>query len=379
MRLVSTRRLLPDAVLARDVFTGRHGSVPLLRAGTSLSRRYARALERAGISAVYVDDALSDDIDVVEALRERTRRQATVAIEQAFAQAPVAFASGSALPESTVSELRELVGQIIADIACCGDAVVALADLAEADAYTHQHSIDVAALGLLLGQRLFQEYGWIDYRGRRRFDDLERRLTQLGVGLLLHDIGKAIIPRALLNKPGPLEPEEWELVRQHPRAGVDLLPGTLISALAKTVIRSHHERWDGSGYPDGKRGSKIHQFARIAAVADVFDAITSERPYSPARPAQAGVQLICEGSGSAFDPEVVAVFRKLVAPYPVGTEITLGDGRRGVVVAISASAIERPLVRVGWDADGNRIEPYELDLAREPHLEPAPLNTKRAA
>jgi HD-GYP domain-containing protein (c-di-GMP phosphodiesterase class II) len=221
----------------------------------------------------------------------------------------------------------------------------------------------VTVLGLLLGRRVFNLYGWVNYRGGRSFDRIDERLATLGLGLLLHDVGKLIVPSTVLNKPGPLDTEEWELVRRHPVAGIELLPGDAISPLAKSVVRSHHERWDGSGYPDRRAGGKISQLARIASVADVYDAITSERPYRDARPAHVGHGAIVEGAGSEFDPEVVAAFRKVVAPYPVGTEITLRDGRSGIVASLSASAPDRPVVRITHDAEGRLVDPVEIPIA----------------
>jgi HD-GYP domain-containing protein (c-di-GMP phosphodiesterase class II) len=119
----------------------------------------------------------------------------------------------------------------------------------------------------------------------------------------------------------------------------------------RAVVREHHERWDGKGYSEGLAGIGIHQLARIAAVADVYDAVTSERPYRPAQAPAVGVDVIVTGSGTQFDPEVVDVFRRLVFPYPVGSELRLADGSTGVVAAVDVDEPERPLVRF---ADGER-------------------------
>src|SRR4029079_13647741 len=121
------------------------------------------------------------------------------------------------------------------DVSSCEDAAVALADLAAADAYTLQHSIDVTVVGLLVAKRVFREHGWVDFRGQRRFTRLEEKLTRIGMGLLLHDIGKIAIPSTVLNKKGKLSAEEWELVRGHPRAGLEMLPSDLVSAAVKGV------------------------------------------------------------------------------------------------------------------------------------------------
>ena len=368
MRLVMTRRLELGTVLATDVLTGRHGT-PLLRKGTRLTASYRDALVRAGINAVYVDDALGKGIEVPQILTERTRQEATSALAQAFRAAPTVFGGEKAqMAPQLVEELARIANMIASDVSDCGDAVLALADLASSDLYTLQHSIDVTALGLLVGQRVFREQGWIDFRGRRSYDNVEKKLSQLGLGLLLHDIGKIAIPSQVLNKPDKLDDAEWQMVRQHPLTGLELLPSSLIPAVSKTVIRSHHERWDGRGYPDAKHGTDIHQFARIAAVADVYDAVTSERPYRGAAAAHIGVGVVHEGAGTAFDPQIVEIFLKVVPPYPPGIEITLNDGRSGVVAHVSPPRLDRPTVRIGTEADGRSVRGYEVDLKSESDL-----------
>ena len=363
MRLVATSRLVDGVKLGKDVRSGVPGQAPLLCAGTEVRPEYREALERHGVRAVYIDDDLSAGIEVPEAVTRRTQEEAEERLSKAFDAGATALAGGAALPTSTVSDLRKVVTMIAADLANSGEAVLALTDLRSDDEYTLQHSIDVTVLGLLIGRRVFNLYGWVNYRGGRSFDRIDERLATLGLGLLLHDVGKLIVPSTVLNKNGPLDAGEWDLIRQHPMAGIELLPGDAISPLAKSVVRSHHERWDGDGYPDGRAGAKISQFARIASVADVYDAITSERPYRDARPPHAGYDAIVEGAGTAFDPEVVAAFKKVVAPYPIGTEITLADGRRGIIAKVPSSAPDEPLVRVTHAADGAELDVYEAPLA----------------
>jgi len=386
---VATWRLDVGAELARDVMTGQFGDVPLLRAGVRVTASYREALLRAGVHAVYVEDELGHGIDVPTALSDRTRDEATAALARALHEVPAVQATGGRLSAESLDELSRIAAQIASDVASCGDAVVALNDLAVADAYTLQHSIDVAALGIMIGHRLFAENGWINFKGARCWDKMDYRLTQLGLGLLLHDIGKMTVPAAVLNKPGKLDEVEWELMKQHPEAGLDMLPSEVIGVLPKVVVRQHHERWDGGGYPDRRVGDKIHQFARIASVADVYDAVTSERAYAGAASADVGVAVVEAGSGTAFDPEVVDVFRRVVPPYPPGVEVELSDGRRGVVAHVRMERIDRPLVRIAYDPRGNRVEPYELDLAGAPELRlttldpsarsaaPAPISAQR--
>jgi HD-GYP domain-containing protein (c-di-GMP phosphodiesterase class II) len=369
MRLMATSRVPDGALLGRDVRTGLAEHAPLLRAGTTITPEFRNALIRQGINAVYIDDELSNGIEVPDVLTERTRNEAESALQRAYDDIPVALGNGETLPDSAVTELKKIAHLIARDIAASGDAVLALTDLAGADAYTLQHSIDVTVLGLILGRRVLNLFGWPNYRGERVFTDIDERLTSLGVGLLLHDIGKLVVPSSVLQKDGPLDAAEWQLMRQHPVAGVELLPGHAISALAKSVVRAHHERWDGSGYPDGRVGSAISQFARIASVADVYDAVTSARPYRAAAPAHVGYQVIVEGSGTAFDPEVVVAFRKLVAPYPVGTEVALADGSRGIVAAVPHEAPDEPTVRITHGPGGApQADPADVPFADLPPI-----------
>src|SRR3954462_8794305 len=369
MRLMATRRLEPGTVLGRDVMDGRSAAIPLLRRGVKLTARHRDALLGVGVHAIYIQDAIGEGIDVTQAVDPDTRRRATVAVSRAFEGCKESLSNGTGVPESVVNDLQKVAEMIARDIEENADMALALDDLGSADGYTLQHSIDVAAIGMLLGQKLFRERGWVDHTGRRTYERRDRRLARLGLGLLLHDVGKLVIPKSVLNKPGQLDEAEWELMKGHPRAGVEMLRSDLISPLVKVVVRSHHERWDGGGYPDGLAAEEIHQLARVAAPADVYDAVTSERVYASARPPDVGVQIVLDGAGRAFDPDVVDVFRRVVTPYPPGVEVELGDGRRAVVVSVPQKDLTRPLVRIGWEAGGRSVSPYELDTATEPELE----------
>jgi HD-GYP domain-containing protein (c-di-GMP phosphodiesterase class II) len=363
MRLIATVRAQEGSELGRDVLVGRADGVPLLRAGVRMTERYRELLLKAGVSAIYVEDQASEGIVVEPIVDDATRAVATRAVASAYQNARDAAASGRPLTPEAVESLEDIVSRILRQIETSGGVALALADLSSADAYTFQHSIDVTAVGLLIGQRYFRKHGWIDYRGERNFSQIDTRLSSLGLGLLLHDIGKIAVPSAVLNKPGKLDPKEWEIIKTHPRAGVELLEGSNWSPLVKAVVLRHHERWDGSGYPDGKMGEEIHQMARVAAVADVFDAVTSDRPYASKRPANEGVRVIAEGADMLFDRDVVDCFLALVAPFPPGDPIELGDGREGVVVSCPEHALDRPVVRVLSDG-----EPYEVSLLLDPSL-----------
>src|SRR3954471_14614170 len=346
-------------MLARDIPAPDPKQMPLLRSGATITERYTRALADAGVRTVWVDDAISSGIEPSDLVPPQVREEAARTVTTALNGARDAFSNRQTISPAVMRELSRLVEQIAAAVAGHTGAALVLSDLMAADAYTHQHSIDVCALGLLLGKTLFSRAGWEDDRGRVRNDAVDRRLHHLGLGLLLHDIGKLAVPAEILNKPSELTPEEQAVMRTHPELGAQLIADETYSPIVRAVVREHHERWDGAGYPDGLAGDHIHQLARIAAVADVYDAVTSERTYRPAQPPHVGVEAIVRGSGTQFDPAVVDIFRRVVFPYPVGSEVRLGCGTTGVVAECNPDFPERPLVRF---ADGERV----VDLSDEP-------------
>jgi HD-GYP domain-containing protein (c-di-GMP phosphodiesterase class II) len=343
MRLVATSAFPEGVALGMDL-PARPGQAPLMRAGVTLGERHREALRACGITWVYVEDELGEGIEIPLPLSPATRMEARAALTRTFAEA--ARMPGNLLSYERLDELTAAAKRIVAEVETLPDAPYAFADLCGPDAYAIEHAIDATVIGLLVGRHLFRTRGRLDYKGDRRYDVPSDLLLQLGLGLFLQDIGKAALPPNIVYKSGPLADDEWELMRRHPELGLAFLRDEGIGLRAKSVVRSHHERWDGEGYPSGLAGEEISQFARVAAVADVFDAITSERHYSPAQPQNAGVSAISEGAGSAFDPEIASVFADVVSPHPPGSEIELPDGRLGVVAAVDENG---PVVRVAGD------------------------------
>jgi len=365
VRRVPVEQLCAGDRIGQDVFA-RMDAPPLLRAGVRVSESYRHLLAQAGVSAVWVDDALSQGIQPLETLSAETKRRATVVIRDAYGEAAHALKHGQALTEQTIKRIESLVEQIASEVTGNIHAALALNDLANADGYTLKHSLAVTTLGLALGARYLPRHGWLDARNKRRFDGIEDRLLSLGVGLLVHDIGKLAVPPAILQKPGPLTPEEWVAMKSHPMEGVRILRHDSISPLTRAVVRSHHEKWAGGGYPEGIKGTEIHQFPRIAAVADVYDALSSDRHYRPAWPMDKAWWFVVNRAGKDFDAEVVAVFQEAVTPYPPGTTVKLSDGSMALVKDVRPDRVTMPTVRVYQDSAGAAIEPFELDLGATP-------------
>jgi putative nucleotidyltransferase with HDIG domain len=196
--------------------------------------------------------------------------------------------------ERYAADLRETYKQ---ERARSRELVRALSNAVEArDAYTSKHAERVTAYALEIARALGTPLA---------------ETTEIEFGFLLHDIGKVAINDAILYKPGPLTDEERDQMRRHPVVGADIVHGIDFLGPAADVIRSHHERWDGGGYPDGLAGERIPLAARVFAVADVFDALTTERPYRPTSSfAEARATIVSE-SGTHFDPQVVDAFASL--------------------------------------------------------------------
>jgi HD-GYP domain-containing protein (c-di-GMP phosphodiesterase class II) len=222
-------------------------------------------------------------------LTRRTRDDARAALARAFEDAAVM--PGTLLSHDVVAELTGVAARIVAEVTTT-EADIVYANEAEPWSYIVEHSIGATVIGLLTGRRLLPE----------------EQLGELGFGLFLQDIGMLALPPALVQKPDPLQPDERALMMQHPLLGLEFLRDDSIGAAAKSIVRSHHERWNGSGYPSGLVGEEITLFARIAAVADVFDAVTSHRHHAPALRHDEAVEIVRLGSGSSFDPVVVEAF-----------------------------------------------------------------------
>src|SRR5947209_827322 len=199
VRLVPLSRAV-GFMLARDVQHADPGQMPLLRAGARISERYAAALADVGVPAVWVHDELSQDVEPVDLVPPQVRQEAAQEVSNALIDAREAIAAHQPLPPAAMAELQAVVERIVASVASHPGTALVLSDLATADAYTHQHCIDVCALGIRLAHELFSREGWRDDRGRRRGDGVERRLHHLGLGLLVHDVGELAVQLASLNK-----------------------------------------------------------------------------------------------------------------------------------------------------------------------------------
>ncbi len=249
----------------------------------------------------------------------------------------------------SAEHVRGVVRSMVDNVLDNRYAMLELSGLKDYDEYTFYHSVNVAILSLALGTMVSTD---------RRF------LSSLGVGALMHDIGKMTVDVAVLNKAGALTSEEWADVRMHPVYGAEaaaLLPG--LDKAAVPVILEHHMRYDLDGYPKRTPKRTQHVASRIVAVADAYDAMTSRRSYSAARLQDESMEVLLTNSGTSFDPVLVRIFVRMLGIYPPRSVVRLSNGEVGVVLKPHDSDVTAPTVRVFADAAGAFIDPIDIDLS----------------
>ncbi len=250
-------------------------------------------------------------------------------------------------------KVKRVVNRMIDSIFRNPEALVSLARLKGYDEYTFVHSINVCILCLALGRRLHFT---------------REELQGIGIGALLHDAGKMKLPPQLLNKPGKVTEPEYKEIKKHPLLTLEVLEkaGKIPDVSLKMALQ-HHERYNGRGYPFGLMAHQISQFVQIAAIADVYDAITSDRCYQRGVPPHEGIKRIYEWSQSDFDPVLVERFIQLMGIYPAGTVVQLNSNEVGIVYAINREKILQPQVLLLFkDARDRYDEPRLIDLMETP-------------
>jgi len=242
-----------------------------------------------------------------------------------------------------------LVDDIYQSVQRNSSAMISLSRLKRADDYTYMHSVAVCALMIALCRQL--GLGEDDTR-------------EAGVAGLMHDIGKALIPERILRKPDKLTDDEWGKMKSHPEVGAAILARGAYGKIPLDVVLHHHEKIDGSGYPHRLAGNAISLFARMGSVCDVYDAVTSNRPYKAGwLPAEA-IRKMAEWAPGHFDDKVFQAFVRTVGIYPVGTLVKLDCGRLGVVVEHNDQALLKPTVNVFFSIQSqSRVAPELIDLA----------------
>lgn len=343
MRRVRVDRLSRQEVLAEDLFdlSGR----PVLRRGTRLGPEHAQRLNRLGIAQLLVEDPLTPELVIEPLLGPATLARVVPGVADLYARA--AAAPAGSLPRFGLHEVRPLASALVDDVAAAGARRFEWVPLLGGD-YLVAHALNVAVLAAMLGLRL----------GLRPPD----RVVDLAAAGLLLDLGMARIPKEVRHRPGPLSEAEWAAVRAHPDVAAGMLDHS-VSAHTAAAVAQHHERLDGSGYPQGLSGDQITPLARVLAVADVFLAVQEERAYRPRLMPHEALELLLSEAGGRLAMEPVRALTQVVNVYPLGVRVRLSSGRTGIVVGHSGVA-SRPVVRCLPDDGGS---PEDVDLAAPQH------------
>ena len=318
-----------------------------LTKGMSLSETYIERLRKTGLDGITVT-SLDPKLKLLppeDVVQEKTRISAIHNVAHVFQEVAE---NGTFDPKP----LQSISETILLDLIAQRKNLIQLTDIRLHDTYTFAHSVNVAILSALVGMLL---------------DFSQKELLKLTLGALLHDLGKVTIPLDVLTKPGHLSDSEWELMQGHPEAGRQRLKKMFpTDSLLSAIALQHHERMDGSGYPNHLRGEQIHRYARIVAIADVYDALTSVRPYKRAYTPSVAHRIMATCSPGHFDVELLKLFFDNVAIYPVGTIVKMKVGY-GIVKKVEFGHTLTPNVCVFASQEGKLLdEPYDLALEDAP-------------
>ncbi|MBM7586200.1 putative nucleotidyltransferase with HDIG domain [Bacillus pakistanensis] len=347
MRLISTRTLKPGMILATTVYNGQGQA--LIQEKVSITERMIRRLKELEVQYVYIEDRLSSGIKVKEAVPYAVRQEAVNTIEETFRKINNHQLSINAVAlEKSADEFKVIIDTVLKEIKLNDELITILTDVFTYDSYIVHHSFNVTIYTLAIGMELKLP---------------PKQLEMLGLGAILHDIGKMLVPEDILMKPDKLTIDEFSEVKKHSQHGFNILRQLhSVSLIVAHCAFQHHERLDGSGYPRGIKGEDIHPFAKIIAVADVFDAMTSNRVYRRAMLPHEALEVLYAGAGTLFDKNVVEAFRHSVAIYPNGLVVILSDGRKGIVSKQNKGLADRPVLRIIEENQIELLTPYELDL-----------------
>jgi HD-GYP domain-containing protein (c-di-GMP phosphodiesterase class II) len=345
MRFVPVSSLVEGMICGKKLYDINHQL--LLNSGSIIQKGYIERITSLGYQGIYIEDNLSSDIEVKDIISDELRMSAIKAVKDICIYAGSQKKDYKSL-DLKVQKTKLLISNIVEQILENKDTMVNLIDLKFYDDYTFFHSVNVAVLSILVGA----EYG------------LEKsELFNVGLASILHDIGKMFVSKDVLNKPGKLTIDEFEAVKQHPSFGFNYLKESYeIPASVYVAVLQHHERYDGTGYPMQKSKDQISIIGRIICVADVYDALTSSRPYRKALLPSEAMEYIMANGGTMFDLELTKIFARKVAPFPIGTYVTLSNGFTGIVINNYEDACMRPKVKVIMDQNQEMIEPINFDL-----------------
>lgn len=312
----------------------------LLLSGFIMKPLYIRKLKMFNVPYVYVEDDFFTPTE--ESEEEKIYSQAVDVIRNFFS-----LASKNKKPN--LSEIEKTTGEIISGVINNETVMLQLTGIRDIDSYTYLHSVDVCIYSVILGKNLGYS---------------KDMLMDLGMGAILHDVGKCKIPSKILFKPGKLTTDEYSLMMLHTVYGAEILKSSYgMNSRIANIAFQHHEKWNGSGYPTGIAAYDIDPFPRIVSLVDVYDALISDRVYRKGEQPHIATDYIKRNSGILFDPYIVNLFMENIAIYFEGTLVQLSTGELGYVMETISHKNERQIVNVFSNKFGPPVlHPYTVDL-----------------
>jgi HD-GYP domain-containing protein (c-di-GMP phosphodiesterase class II) len=331
--------ITPDMKLGKSIYSE---AVMLLRKGTANLNRYINKLNELGIQSIYVDDKASEGIEIPDAISAATRKQCKAVLTETFSN----IQQGGNLESESISYM---VTHLIEEVMSQPNIIVSLQDIGSTRDETLLHCVNTAVYGLVLANRV-------------GLSEISQR--DLAQGLLLHDIGKIALDQNILYKNGELTSEEFEHIRMHPQLGYEILKkDPLLTEATRRIALQHHERLDGSGYAFGAKGEEINTLIRMAAIVDVYEALTVNRCYRKSFTPSKAADILTADAVGKLDAELVANFFQSIAIYPNGNMLLLSDGRLAVVKEQNPGIPFRPIVRLLETGEGHSLPGEEIDLS----------------
>jgi HD-GYP domain-containing protein (c-di-GMP phosphodiesterase class II) len=335
MRFVPSHCLQENMVLAKNIYS--YEGIVLLAADVSLTKEYIDSIKKLSINGVYIKDDISKEIEIRNIISEKLRIEAVKSISLMYTDTS----------KLILNRIEMIVERILGEVLSNRSLMVNMIDIKSFDDYIFTHAVHVAILSLIIGISLNLD---------------SKQLKRLTMGALLHDIGKVFIPKEILNKDEDITDEEKVILKKHPELGYKYIKKYYsFPPTAYIGILQHHERYDGNGYPDQKSGDGISIFGRIICICNVYDNLISEKPNKKAYLPSDAIEYIMGNSGMIFDPKLVKIFIKKVAPYPLGTIIKLSNGEKAIVIENNENCSMRPKVK---NLEGDKIYDltYDSDL-----------------
>lgn len=340
MRIVDVEHLCGGEIIAKDIIC-KNGTT-LLKSNTQYRPSFKEKLLELNILFVYIKDELSEGIEPHILISSARKNELMVEFSNEVDKLKVNTTI-------EINNIGKIVSSLIDEISG-QDIMYDILDIKRNDADVYEHSLGVTIIALILCKKM------------KLSSDLTKDIL---IGALLHDIGKILIPKELLEKTGKLDKEEYEIIKEHTKIGYNMIKDNPnVSAITKVIILCHHEREDGSGYPLGK-GEDLHIGAKVVACCDVFNALTSSRPYRQGMELNEVVLLLRK---ERLNMEVRMTLESVLAFYPVGTSVLLSNGTIGIVEKNYQGNLKRPLVRIVKDGDSFLASPYKVDLSQEQKL-----------